>query len=93
MKIRMGLGGLAKHDEGTGKVIIGETIFKVDIKLNRTMDKDAMDRLKQEHPAEAKEILTTKMVTSVNKAGALKYDEIAQNYMVTKPSPPTVKFA
>lgn len=77
-------------DEGSKTVKIGNEKFTIKRTLNRTIGKDEAERLSQEHPDLSVEALRWKpeVVTSVYKEHA----SILDDYIVTKPGPPSVEF-
>lgn len=77
-------------DEGSKTVKIGNAKFTITRTLNRTIGKDEAERLSQEHPDLSVEALRWKpeVVTSVYKEHA----SILDDYIVTKPGPPSVEF-
>ena len=77
-------------DEGSKTIKVGGEKFTVKRTLNRTIGKDEAERLSQEHPDLSVEALRWKpeVVTSVYKDHA----EILDDYITTKPGPPTVEF-
>ena len=78
-------------DEGSKTVTIHDIKVTIGRVLNRTIGRDEAHRLTEEHPEIALEVLTYRPEVKVS--GYKAHTDIADEYIVTKPGPPSVKFA
>lgn len=78
------------EEEGTKTFTEGDVKFTIDRPVRRTITKADAEKLSQDHPEESLEILTWKPEVKVS--GYRDNQKIADEYITTRPGPPTVKF-
>jgi len=80
------------HDgeEGSKTLTVGSIKLTITRKLNRTIGRDEAERFMQEHGDVAVEVLSWR--PEVKTSGYREHQEIADQFIVTKPGPPEVVF-
>jgi hypothetical protein len=80
------------HDgeEGSKTITVGEVKLTITRKLNRSITREDAERLCQEHPDLSVEILSWR--PEVKTSGYRANQEVADQFITTKPGPPEVVF-
>jgi len=77
-------------DEGAKTVNVHGIKFAITRTLRRTITREEADRLRQEHPTEYAMVL--RFTPEVRAGEYKKCAEVMDDYIVTKPSPPSIEF-
>lgn len=91
LEIRTYLADVLFNEEEGSKTLTIDGV-KVSIKriLNRSISREDAERLSKEHPTESLAILSWR--PEVKTSGYREFQSIADEYIVTRPGPPTVEF-
>lgn len=91
LEIRTYLADVLHDGEEGGKTItVGDTKLTIQRVLNRSITRDEAERLTNEHPELSLECLSWRPEVKVS--GYKEHAEVMDEYITTKPGPPTVSF-